>query len=384
MNHTNIVKNAWHFVRHYRALWIFGMILALTTASWGGISLFGDETREGQGLSLQLDIQPGDTLSEVLTKIGHGLEKELDKEIVEANRQLDQVFLEVLNEEVDSDIGSILLILGCFIVVTYMLAKAAGYISETAMIRMVVINEKTRQRYRVREALHLGWSRSAWQLFLLDLAIAVLKGAAIALFLVLGLAPWLAWRTGNVAAGVAGMITSLGIFILGIFLMIVALGGLSLLIPVVRRVCVLEGLGVWASVRRGVTLVRQQLHDTGLIWLISVSLRFAWPLLLAPVTLLLTVVGGVIGGAIALLVYEVSQLGIGLVASILLATSIGIPIFMLVLIVPLLFLGGLREVFLSSLWTLAFQELRGVSPAKPADFSPDAKDPINLEAAVTV
>ena len=32
MDYTGVLKRAWSLVRHYRALWFFGIILALVTA----------------------------------------------------------------------------------------------------------------------------------------------------------------------------------------------------------------------------------------------------------------------------------------------------------------------------------------------------------------
>ena len=34
MNYTKALKRAWETTWRYRALWIFGVILALTTISW--------------------------------------------------------------------------------------------------------------------------------------------------------------------------------------------------------------------------------------------------------------------------------------------------------------------------------------------------------------
>lgn len=36
MNHQQILKRAWHILWNYRAIWVFGILLALTTASGGG------------------------------------------------------------------------------------------------------------------------------------------------------------------------------------------------------------------------------------------------------------------------------------------------------------------------------------------------------------
>jgi hypothetical protein len=43
-----------------------------------------------------------------------------------------------------------------------------------------------------------------------------------------------------------------------------------------------------------------------------------------------------------------------------LAAVIGLPIFILVVAVPWLFLGGLMEVFKSSVWTLTYREVRAL------------------------
>ena len=39
------------------------------------------------------------------------------------------------------------------------------------------------------------------------------------------------------------------------------------------------------------------------------------------------------------------------------AAAVGIPTFLLVVVTPLAFLGGLREVFRSNVWTLTYREL---------------------------
>jgi len=344
-------------------MWIFGVILALTTVSWSGISLLSDEDKEG--LQLNLNIQPGDSLSDIYSRAVSQI-KELDYfAFEETNREIDRLLLEEFQVEANTNIGRFLFILVCVLAVTHLLAKVAGYVSETAMIRMVNAHQKTGQKYRVREGFQMGWSREAWRLFLLDLAIIFLVGVIITLLLVLGLAPWVTWSTGIVAAGVIGMITSVVIFILGILLIIAMIGVISLLRPVIQRACVLEGLGVIASVRRGMFLVRQHLHGAGLTWLIFVSIRSVWPLLLAPVVLVLTIVGGALGGLAALLTYGIAQLvTISIGVPVLMAVTVGISVFILGMAAPLTFLGGLREVFLSSLWTLTYRELRELSSTK--------------------
>jgi hypothetical protein len=45
-----------------------------------------------------------------------------------------------------------------------------------------------------------------------------------------------------------------------------------------------------------------------------------------------------------------------------LAGVVGLPIFVLLIAAPWIFLGGLMEVFKSSVWTLSYRELRALEP----------------------
>jgi hypothetical protein len=54
------------------------------------------------------------------------------------------------------------------------------------------------------------------------------------------------------------------------------------------------------------------------------------------------------------------------VAPWILAAAVGIPIFLLVVGLPILFVGGLVQVFKSSVWTLTYRELQAVEGMRPA------------------
>ncbi len=55
---------------------------------------------------------------------------------------------------------------------------------------------------------------------------------------------------------------------------------------------------------------------------------------------------------------------LGAAQPILTGFSVGVPLFLLLIILPLLLLGGLKEVFVSSTWTLTYRELRALSGLK--------------------
>jgi len=323
MNHTKVLKRAWHIIWRYRALWVFGFILALTAGGGGGsnnwiqYSFRGEDFSPGRGLRL---------------------------------------------ERIPPNIGSILLAIGiglaCLTVILIIVAVIARYVAATALIRMVDDYEETGHKRSVRQAFRMGWSRTAFRLFLIKLVVSLPTAVAFILLFALALAPLLLWATGAEAAGVIGTVITVGLFILIILLAIVVAVVLSVSTKFFWRACVLEELGVTAAIRQGYAMVRHNLKDVGLMWLITVGLRIGWMILTIPVVLLLLVVSGALGGLLALLAGGLTGLAFEGAAPWIVGGVVGISIFILVLVAPLSLLGGLFETYLSGTWTLTYRELR--------------------------
>jgi hypothetical protein len=243
----------------------------------------------------------------------------------------------------------------------------ARYVAETALIRMVDDHEDTEQKRSVREGFRMGWSRAALRLFLIKLLITLPTVVAfILLFLIAG-APLLLWLTKNTALAVTGTVATIGMFFLFIFLAIVVGAVLGLLIRFFWRACALENLGVIESITHGFNMVRRHLKDVVIMWLIMIGIRIGWAIALIlitialiPIILLLIVVGGVLGGLPALIVWGLASIFFEGAVPWILAALIGLPIFILIVAIPWLFLGGLMEVFKSSVWTLTYRELRAL------------------------
>ena len=325
MDHLKVLKRAWEITWRYRVLWVFGIILALTT---GGSTGRGGGSGGGGGnggFPSFGDFSPPEIPPQVMSMlIGVG-------------------------------IG-----LACVIVILTIASVVARYVAETALIRMVDDYEETGEKRSVRQGFRLGWSRTALRLFLINLLIGLPTALAFILLFALALAPLLLWTTKNTAAGVVGTVATIGLSFLVILLAIVVGVVLSLLMRFFRRVCALEELGVIESIRQGFDFVRQHLKDVGIMWLIMVGLGLGWMIVMIPVTILLVVVGAMVGGFPALLVGGLASLPFEGAVPWILAAAVGIPIFILVVAVPGLFLGGLAEVFKSSVWTLTYRELRAL------------------------
>jgi hypothetical protein len=91
-----------------------------------------------------------------------------------------------------------------------------------------------------------------------------------------------------------------------------------------------------------------------------IGLGIAWMIVMIPVFIALVLVGAMTGGVPALLLGGLTSLVAKGAAPWIMAAVVGIPIFILVVAAPALFLSGLKEVFVSSTWTLTYRELHAL------------------------
>jgi hypothetical protein len=387
MDYGKVLKRSWHMVTRYRALWIFGIVLGLVTFSWEMVLLgdLDDENQYSQGIVITP--MDGETFYDALQRT---LQEEIDgaeEEISIALRELDQLFTRELGHRFLVDVVSVLAVLAAAFVVMLIVTKIARYVSEAALIRMVGDYEDTGERRGVWQGLRLGLSRTAWRLFLIDLTIDIPVILAFLLLFALAFTPLVFGIRGSTPATViVGSLLTGGLFVAGIGLAFVSGTLLSVLKRFFRQACALESLGVMASIRRGWAVVRRKPAEVLVMWLIMLGVALGWAavitlsfLVLFPLLILFIVLGGVAGALPAYLVFLLSSLVFEGALPILLAVVVGLPIFILVMLAPWWCLGGLMEVFKSSIWTLTYRELRAVEDAQPAQVP--AVDAANLGAA---
>ncbi|MCP4540968.1 MAG: hypothetical protein GY832_27855 [Chloroflexi bacterium] len=346
MDHIKILQRAWETTWRYRALWIFGIILALTTASGGssgGSGSSGPSNSNGT-------YPPSDFPWSEWTYTWD-----------------DNIPPQVVNILIVAGIG-----VTCVILFMVIAGTIARYVSETALIRMVDDHEETGEQRSIREGFRLGWSRTTLQLFLINLLISLPTIMIFIMLFALTAAPMLLWITGSTPARIIGVVATVGLFFLILFLAIVVGTVFDLLKKFFWRACALENLGVLDSIREGFNMVRHHLKDVGIMWLIMIGVRIGWAItmivtfiVLLPVTLLLVLVGGVLGGLPALLIGGLVGLFIQGPVPWIIGGLIGLPIFILILAAPWLFLSGLMETFKSSTWTLTYRELRVLDELEP-------------------
>jgi hypothetical protein len=357
MQHTEVLKQAWHIVWNYRALWIFGIIFALVTCSWQTAALLDrddDWGREGVVVTT-LD---GETFWDALQRM-------MRTEVAEANREFNELLVEELGLDVKVHLLAVIAIMAALAAVAFVVAKIARYVSETALIRMVGAYQETGERLRVRQGLRMGWSRSAWRLFLINLIIDLLAALAAILLFVLIFAPLPLWvnRTEGVIF-IFAFLTA-GLFFMALAAVIVLAALTSVWKRLARQACALDGMGVAEAIEQGFAMVRRHLRDVGLTWLITAGIGLGWAAAIVPLVILLLGAGFIIGGLPGLAAAGLAGGGGSEEVPVFVGLAVGLPILLLVLIGPLVFLDGLREVFVSSLWTLTYRQLHGLATVEP-------------------
>jgi hypothetical protein len=155
--------------------------------------------------------------------------------------------------------------------------------------------------------------------------------------------------------------------VLGILFWLVVRAVLSMVLQPLRRACVLEKQGLLASIIHGIKLTLHHFTEIAPLWLIWMGIRLIWVPFMVPVMilfvpfLLLTIpLGTALGGAPAAFVAAIAYGFMDGATPWILGIIAGLPIFILVVISPLLFLSGLVEVYLSSIWTLGYRDMNAM------------------------
>jgi hypothetical protein len=362
MNTTKILQNSWNLMLHYRALWLFGVILALTTVSFASpLWLTADDNPSDRTL-INWEISSRD---QAWIKENFGLELPLQYklEIEDLTFRLDDPLLSPQEKSRLINITiRIFLILLAFLVVMLLFR----YTARAALIKMVNDHQTNKEKYPTRKGWSLGFSTAALKMFLIDLIVYPLLFLFTILLLLAALIPVLIAIKGSPAAitiGVLLMISLTLVSVAGIIVMWIA-GMITL--QIARRACLIEGLGVFASIWRGIRLTRLHLRSVGTTWLILLGVDLIYPILIAPVAILLLGAGLAFSGLLAFALGSLLSLLMVKATAWTIAVITGLVLLVLIICIPITLLSGLLEVFKSSTWTLTFREgisNRNLSPS---------------------
>jgi len=356
-----ILQRAWHILWNYRTLWVFGLILALaaggTASSRGGNN--GMQWREdGNGYQTP----PPESMHEFLRNFNHEMDKLFREGIPEAG---------ITGEA----LTSFLWIIGIFIVFLLLVGivvAIARYVSETAVIRMVDEYENTGTKMTVREGFRIGWSRTAWRLFLINLVVNLPLIFMFLIFIIVGLIMLVVIGNGDSTLNVVSIAAIVGLVFLVIFVVIILSIVLNLLRHFFWRVSVLEDAGVRESVRRGFAMVRGNWKSVGLMWLVMLGLGIAWiivsiiaVIITIPVVIITSLIAAIVVAIPGLLLVGVFSLFLGGPLPWIAGGLFVLPLFFIIAFSPWLLLGSWQTVYTSTVWTLTYREIKALPVLTP-------------------
>ena len=360
MDPVKILKRAWYILWSYRALWVFGLILALATAgSSGGGSNRGSRysvDSENQQMPLPQDLEQG--MQEFT--------QEMERLFNEGPQNVD-----IPREELVALIW-IAVAFTLIMIVLGIIVAIGRHVSETAVIRMVDEYEGTDTKMTVRQGFRIGWSRASWRLFLINLIISLPAILLTLILLLAGIGIFFAVENGSLTFTAFSVIAMIGVVFLLIFAVVVLTIFLHLLRHFFWRVSVLEGLGVQDALRRGWEMVRENWKNVGLMWLVMIGLGIVWAIgsiilmiVSLPIVALTFIIAVFIAAIPVLLLVGFFSLFLSNVLAWVLGIIFVLPVFFTIAFFPWLVLGSWQSVFTSTVWTLTYREIKAL-PAAPA------------------
>jgi hypothetical protein len=348
MNHDQILKRSWNIFWNYKVLWVFGFLLALT--STGGVN--------GGGGNNSGFRRPAETFPFRL--------EDLSPEMRRALSGIEHWFTpEMLATWIGLGIALI-----CLALLAGIIFAIIKYVSLVAQMRMVDDHETTGEKVGFRQGWRLGWSRYAWRVFLIDLAIGIPLTIILVGMFGCALLPVILGAMGDGEPGFGWVMTTIGLVFILLFVILVISLALGLVINLIRRSCVLGGEGVINSIKAGLKLFRSNFKDASVMWLILAGIHIAYSIVMIPVFLLLLVLGLLVGGGAGAATYFGLQALTSQVAAIAAAIILGLFLFFTTLGLPLNFLEGLRLTYFSTAWTLTYRELARAKPLEALAVSP--------------
>jgi hypothetical protein len=357
---VKILQRAWRILWSYRALWVFGLILALTAG--GSFNGGGNNGIQWQEDGTEFQGPPPESMQQFFRDFNRELQRLFDRGIPE---------MDISGQA----LTAFLWVMGIFILVMLVLGivfAIARYVSETAVIRMVDEYENSGTKMTVRQGFRLGWSRTAWRLFLINLIVNLPVILFFLLLLIAGVVIFLSVVNGEAAFTTVTIVSMVGTVFLSIFVVVI----LSILLGLLRhffwRICVLEGAGVGESLRRGFGLVRENWKSVGLMWLVMIGLGIAWIfvsivaiLVTLPVVLVTGVFAAVVAAIPALLLVGLFSLFLSGPLPWIAAALFVLPLFFIIAFSPWLLLGSWQSVYTSTVWTLTYREIKALPAIAP-------------------
>lgn len=352
-----ILKRAWHILWNYKVLWIFGILLAITSQGGGGNGGGGNT-----GYHFNENGGNGNSYNPAwLQRLNDWFQQNIAPWFSHPERYI-ATFIWI-------GVGLLL-----FILIISAIFAIVRYVSETSVIRMVNEHEQTGMKVGFKQGWKMGWSRAAFRMWLIDLILGLPVLLFVLLLLGLGVAVYFSVTNGSQVTAVSGVVAAIGCAFLFIFALVVLMIALGLLRHFFVRMAALENVGVGESFRRGWQMFKRNWKSATLMWLVMLGIGIGLTIagfivffLLIPVYIILAVPGLIVAAIPALIAFGITSLFSGGVLAWIIGGLVALPFFFLVLFAPLALIGAWIQVFDSSVWTLTYREMKALESVAPAE-----------------
>jgi hypothetical protein len=357
-----ILRRAWQILWSYRALWVFGLILALAAGS--------SSANGGNNHGVQYQ-QEGNNPPPT--------PQSMQEAFQDFQREVNRLFQQGIPDMNISgqDLTTFLWIIGAFVLVMLVVGiviAIARYVSETAVIRMVDDYEGSGNKITVREGFRIGWSRTAWRLFLINLIVNLPVIALVLVLLIVGISIYFAVVNGTADFAAFSVVSAIVLAFITIFVVVILTILLHLLRNFFWRVCALENAGVGESLQVGFAMVLENWKSVGLMWLVMIGLGIVWAVA-SVILFIVTIPVVIVTAVIALLVVALPFLLLaGLFSTFLggflpwIAAGLFVaPLFFPIAFLPWVLLGSWQQVYTSSVWTLTYREIKALPAIAPQE-----------------
>lgn len=311
MDYLTILKRAFHITRNHRALWLFGILLALFGGGSGGNGRFSSSGISGDGGPVPFGDNPF-----------AGIDP--------------SVFLIV---------G---LAVACLVFILVIVSIVARSVARAALIGMVEQVEET-DAVTVKDGWRIGWSARAWKIFLINLLVSIPMWAFVLITLAFVISPLTLLFIDQ-----SWMLLAITLTMLFLFGWIILIIPVSLVINSVVelswRYAVLHTTGARESLRRTFALIKADWKQVGIATLVMIGVGIGIGVALIVTVILLAIVGGIIGAVPAVLGYLLTK-------EAMVALLAGVPLFLLIVVPLAIGARGIAETYRSTAWTLIFKAL---------------------------
>jgi hypothetical protein len=179
---------------------------------------------------------------------------------------------------------------------------------------------------------------------------------------------------GNAALAISGTIAAIGCAFLFIFAFVILMVFLRLLRQFFVRAAALEGAGIGESFRRGWNLFKNNWKSAVLMWLVMLGIGFGFGIvgmilffLLIPAYLILILPAAIVAAIPAAIALGITSIFASGPMAWIVAILVAVTFFLLITVAPLTLVSGWYQIYISSVWTLTYREIKALEVVKPAE-----------------